>query len=547
MNTKAFSLLSAAALMLVGLISTAQNKAQIQIRRNINGVESEETREIILREGEDINSILREMDVLDDFGQLKPGQDIEIRIDKSDTDGREENISLFLAPDQMDAAFPEFGPAPPMENKTYLGVMLREDLNYRPGAVIITEVIKDSPAASCGLQTGDVIVRIDKTEIKDVQTVIDYVQSKDKGDKIAITVLRDGKEKKFKTELGEKEMMRSWAFSVPEIPEVFEIPEIPEFNFRFSPDSITIYCPPSPGCLLPNDSMKICQPFSWNGEGLAVQETAFLGVTPSQEESETGVRINVEEGTSAEKMGLMDGDIIMQINQVDVNSFDELSDRIGSMNPGEIIELSILRNGKQKEISGEIGKRSISGFNDFRIFHDFKGMDEGGNFLYDYEFDMDEKDVEMRMEELLRELDREQDRIDQERQRIESELERLNESRDAMTIKIQISEITEADVENLNNAGSRFETTNTLTPDQISFFPNPGDGILNLTFSLSSKAPVRITLNNSNGEMVYLEERAMFDGEYRNTIDISEEPNGTYFLQITQDGKSYSKKIIKGF
>jgi hypothetical protein len=71
--------------------------------------------------------------------------------------------------------------------------------------------------------------------------------------------------------------------------------------------------------------------------------------------------------------------------------------------------------------------------------------------------------------------------------------------------------------------------------------------VLNLTFSLSTKAPVRVTLNNASGEMVYLEERAMFDGQYRKTIDISDEPNGTYFLQIIQDGKYYSKKIIKGF
>jgi hypothetical protein len=144
-------------------------------------------------------------------------------------------------------------------------------------------------------------------------------------------------------------------------------------------------------------------------------------------------------------------------------------------------------------------------------------------------------------------LDKEQGRLDNERERIESELDRLNRGDDSMTIKIQILEISDEDANALNGSGSRFETTNTLTPDQISFFPNPGDGVLNLTFSLSTKAPVRVTLNNASGEMVYLEERAMFDGQYRKTIDISDEPNGTYFLQIIQDGKYYSKKIIKGF
>lgn len=552
MMTRSFSLLALALLSLMSTVTYAQNKAQIQIRRNVNGVESEESREIVLKDGENIEGILMEMGILDEFGQLKPGQDIEIRIDKSEDSKNQESMNLFFAPGSEQEMFPEFAPAPRMENKTYLGVMLKQEVNYNQEEVTISEVIEGSPAEICGLEAGDIIIRLDKSEINDVQGVIEYVQSKNPGDKINITIKRDNKEKKFKVELGEKAMMNSWPFVIPEIPALPEIPRIPEipaiphYNFRFGPDSITIYCPPSPGCLLPDDSMKISQPFSWNGEGLAVQETAFLGVTPADQENNSGVVINVEEGTSAEKMGLLNGDVILSVNGVSVKNFDELAEEVSKMKPAENIQLSILRNGKQKEISGEIGKRSISGFNDFRIFHDFKGMDEGGNFLYDYEFDMDEEDVEQRMEELLQNLDREQDRLDNERERIERELERMDRNRESMVIKIQISEISDEDVRKLNDNGATIKSTNTLIPDQISFFPNPGDGMLNLTFTLPSKLPVKIILNNSNGEMVYLEERAMFDGQYRNTIDISEEPNGTYFLQILQEGKSYSKKIIKG-
>jgi membrane-associated protease RseP (regulator of RpoE activity) len=552
MERNFFTVLTLSCAVLLSNMCISQNKAQIQIRRNNNGVESEETREIILEEGQDVESILREMGVLDEFGQLKSGQDIEIKIDKFNTDGMDENIMFYLSPEQGIGGLPEFAPAPPMQNKTYLGVMLRQDVNFNPNEVLVTEVVAGSPAEACGIQVGDKIVKLDKTEIHDAQAVIDYVQSKKKGDKINITVKRDDKEKKLKVTLGEKSMPQSGYFRIPQIPEIPRIPEIPtipqipNYNFRFGPDSITIYCPPAPGCILPDDSMKICQPFSWNGEGLAVQETAFLGVTPAEIETEKGVRVNVEEGTSAEKMGITDGDVIISVNAKPVNNFNELADEISKLKPGEIVNISIVRDGKEKELSGEVGKRSVSGFDDFRIFHDFKGMDEGGNFLYDYEFDMDEKDVEERMEELLQELDREQDRIDQERDRIENELDRMNRDRESMTIRIQISELTAEDIQKLNRSGNKFEMSNTLMPDQISFYPNPGEGILNLSFSLSSIAPVKITLSNASGEMIYLEERAMFDGQYKNIIDISNEPNGIYFLQIVQGNQSYSKKIIKG-
>jgi hypothetical protein len=43
-----------------------------------------------------------------------------------------------------------------------------------------------------------------------------------------------------------------------------------------------------------------------------------------------------------------------------------------------------------------------------------------------------------------------------------------------------------------------------------------------------------------------MEELNEFSGTYTNQIDISKQPSGTYFLQIVQGQKSYSKKITKG-
>ena len=185
--------------------------------------------------------------------------------------------------------------------------------------------------------------------------------------------------------------------------------------------------------------------------------------------------------------------------------------------------------------------------NDFRIFHDFKGQDENGLYNYDFEFDMDQEDLENHMEEMLKQLDMRQLELDGERAEIIDELERLRQPSDNVSITIRIAEISSGDLPSVNaNANPKLKPSNDLFIDQISFFPNPNDGLLNLSFATADQAPVYIHVYDVNGQIVYMEELNEFSGTYTNQIDISKQPSGTYFLQIVQGQKSYSKKITKG-
>jgi hypothetical protein len=73
----------------------AQGKAKVFIKKNINGKVEEESREINLEGGEDIDAILRELGIIDEIGQLKPGQEFEIKIDKISPEGGSENIKFW--------------------------------------------------------------------------------------------------------------------------------------------------------------------------------------------------------------------------------------------------------------------------------------------------------------------------------------------------------------------------------------------------------------------------------------------------------------------
>ena len=65
------------------------------------------------------------------------------------------------------------------------------------GGALINEVVEDSPAEKAGLEAGDVIVKMDGKAVEDVDEIREAIADKDEGDKIAVTVLRNGSEKTF--------------------------------------------------------------------------------------------------------------------------------------------------------------------------------------------------------------------------------------------------------------------------------------------------------------------------------------------------------------
>jgi len=84
--------------------------------------------------------------------------------------------------------------------------------------------------------------------------------------------------------------------------------------------------------------------------GVAIQE-----VTPDLQEQKgldkiEGVYIpQVIEDGAAEEAGLEDGDVILKVNKVTVNSPAELQEQIGRYRPGESVELTVKREGKKKQ------------------------------------------------------------------------------------------------------------------------------------------------------------------------------------------------------
>jgi len=65
----------------------------------------------------------------------------------------------------------------------------------------------------------------------------------------------------------------------------------------------------------------------------------------------------VHTGEPGDKAGLMPGDVVQSVNSIKVNDAKSLIKQVGKYRAGETIKLSLQRDGKQKTIDAELGKR----------------------------------------------------------------------------------------------------------------------------------------------------------------------------------------------
>lgn len=88
---------------------------------------------------------------------------------------------------------------------------LREALEIENGqlGVLVTNVLKDSPAEDAGLKSGDIILQVDGTNTQSTGQLRSRIGIKSIGDKVKLTVLRDGDKKTIKVKVGEPQSVAS--------------------------------------------------------------------------------------------------------------------------------------------------------------------------------------------------------------------------------------------------------------------------------------------------------------------------------------------------
>ena len=88
------------------------------------------------------------------------------------------------------------------DKKPRLGVMIE---NAGGNGAMITEVWPNSGAEAAGLKEGDIIMKVEKEKVADIQSLIDALQNYQEGDKVKLTILRNGETEKINVEMRQVE------------------------------------------------------------------------------------------------------------------------------------------------------------------------------------------------------------------------------------------------------------------------------------------------------------------------------------------------------
>lgn len=78
----------------------------------------------------------------------------------------------------------------------------------------------------------------------------------------------------------------------------------------------------------------------------------------------------------------------------------------------------------------------------------------------------------------------------------------------------------------------------------ISFYPNPSDGKFSLEIATTNKGPLQVKIVSPTGKLVYDKTETSGASDFLFDIDISDEREGIYILQVIQNNKALTKRII---
>jgi serine protease Do len=194
-------------------------------------------------------------------------------------------------------------------NRAMLGVVT--DDNEKGAA--ITSVTKESAAEKAGLKKGDIITKIGDKKISDQDDVSAVIKSHKPGDKVTITIIRDGKEEKITAELAK------WK------------------GVQMNTNSLTF--PRTP--MAPSTGGTIFYNGGRPKMGLSIQDT----------EDGKGVKVlDLEADAPAAKSGLKKDDVITHVDETAINSTDEIKRLIAKNSQQYTFNFKILRNGKQQNV-----------------------------------------------------------------------------------------------------------------------------------------------------------------------------------------------------
>lgn len=215
------------------------------------------------------------------------------------------------------------------EPHAFLGVLT----DKTDEGVKITQVVKGSAAEKAGLQTGDVITKVNDHEVNSPDELSDAVTAHKPGDEVKVYYLRDNKKQDVEAKLGESKQVRK-TFSFRGNPGMNN-----DFNFKM-PDMNQV-----PG--MDNRNFN----FFYN------TDKPKLGVKIEDTENGKGVKVlDVEQGSAADKAGIKKDDVITEVNGEKIEDVNDARQQLHETSDGENLKVKATRDNKEMNFEVKIPK-----------------------------------------------------------------------------------------------------------------------------------------------------------------------------------------------
>lgn len=92
---------------------------------------------------------------------------------------------------------------------------------------------------------------------------------------------------------------------------------------------------------------------------------------------------------------------------------------------------------------------------------------------------------------------------------------------------------------------AQVKASNQLELTDLSYYPNPApDGRFKLRFNTPSEGELSVKIFNLDGKEVFNRYFERYSGLFSETIDLSRQKEGVYLLEIQQDGKRLTRKVV---